>query len=373
MIIYSSLFVITVLVACLVNNHAVSHQNAYGLARADRQQYLNRACMGLLFVLLFLVAFCRYELGNDYKRYLEFFRLISKNQYVPTEPGFNAAVRVMQFLFGSETYLSIFAFCAAFTIALMLKALYDLSESFAFSFFLFMSFGYFFYSMNSVRYYMAASLAFVSMKYVLKRQYGKFLLLILLAASFHKSALVAVFVYFLANRSYKKWQYALFVSLMASALVLEEFYLKIILVFYPTYENSELLDGGTSVTNILRCGAVLLFSLLYYKDAVRDNVQIRFYHHLNLTAFLLYTCCSFLPEISRIGYYMTAGHIFLIPMIVNRIPDERKKKMWKLVIAAAAVLYFAAFLYKAYDPLIKLLPYRTWFFEPRPRFAEFGE
>lgn len=373
MAVYSSVFAVSVLLACLVRNHAVYEKNAYGSVCANRRQYLNRACMALLFALLFLVSFCRYELGNDYKRYLEFFRLISKNQYVPTEPGFNGLVRVMQFLFGSETYLSIFAFCAAFTIILMLKALYDLSEDFAFSFFLFMCFAYFFYSMNSVRYYMAIALVLVSVKYVLKKQYGKFIVLVLAASLFHKSALIAIPVYLLANRSYRKWQYGVLTALMASALVLEEVYLKIILFFYPTYENTQLLEGGTSLIGIIRCGAVLILGLLYYKDAVKDNPQVRFYYHLNLMAFLLYTCASFLPEISRIGYYMTIGHIFLIPMTLNRIVDEKVRKVWKILVIMAAIVYFAAFLYKAYDPLIKLLPYKTWFFERGPGFAEFGE
>lgn len=373
MIVYSGILVVTVLLSCLVRNHTVSSRNGYGGLQSSRQQYLNRACLALLFVLLFAVSFCRYELGNDYKRYLEFFRLISKDQYVPTEPGFNALVRLMQLLFGSETYLSIFAFCAAFTIALMLKALYDLSEAFSFSVFLFLCFGYYYYSMNSVRYYMAVALVLVSMQYVLKKQYLKFLLLVLLAALFHKSALLAIPVYLLANRSYQKWHYAVFTALMASGLVFEKWYLKIILILYPTYENTELLAGGTSVISIARCAAVLFLCLLYYRTAIRDQVQMRFYYHLNLMAFLLYTCCSFLPEISRIGYYMTIGHVFLLPMLLNRISDTRQRKFWKIVVVAAAIVYFGAFLYKAYDPLIKLLPYRTWFFEEGPRFMEFGE
>lgn len=72
------------------------------------------------------------------------------------------------------------------------------------------------------------------------------------------------------------------------------------------------------------------------------------------------------------GYYMTVGHIFLLPMIIGKISDRRYRRLWKLIIAAMAAVYFAAFLYTAYDPLIKLLPYKTWFFEERARLVEFG-
>lgn len=372
MVVYTSILIVTCCVACMVRNHAVYEKKTYEGIHAGRLQYWNRACIALLFVLLFAVSASRYELGNDYKRYLEFFRLISKDQYVPTEIGFNAIVRLMQMIFGSETYLSIFALCAAFTIGLFLKALYDLSENFGMSFFLFFCFGYYFYSMNSVRYYMAVALVMVSMQFVIKGQIGKFVSLVVIAALFHKSALIAIVVYLLAVGSYRRWQYGLLIAGMASALVLKDIYLKIILWLYPTYVNTELLEGGTSVINIFRCAAVLFLGLLYYKDAIADCVQTRFYFHLNLLAFLLYTCCSFLPEISRIGYYMTVGHVFLIPMIISRIPDRRQKKVWTVLIVAASLVYFAAFLYRAYDPLIKLLPYKTWFFEPKPRFEEFG-
>lgn len=334
-----------------------------------RQQYVNRACIGTIFLILFFVSACRFKVGNDYKRYLEFFRLIEKDQYVPTEIGFNFIVRLMQAIFGSETYLSIFALFALLTIGLMLYAVYELSEDFFFSFFLFMCFSYYFQSMNTVRYYLAIALTMVSMKFIFRREYLKFVCTILLASLMHKSVLIVIPIYLIAICPWKKW-FVLLMNLVAfSGWVLAPFYMKIILYLYPTYENTEFLEGGTSVTNIVRCAAILLLTLFYYKSVVQDNVKIRFYFHLNYIAFLLYTFCSFLPEISRIGYYLTIGQIFLLPMLVARIPDERQKKWLRYGIMAAAVVYFAAFLQTADHELIKLLPYQTWFFKPKFEFT----
>lgn len=334
-----------------------------------RQQYLNRACLGTIFLILFLVSACRFKVGNDYKRYLEFFRLIYRDQYVPTEAGFNWIVRLMQAIFGSETYLSIFALFALLTIGLMLYALYELSEDFFFSFFLFMCFSYYFQSMNTVRYYLAIAITMVSIQFIFRREYLKFMCCILLASLMHKSVLIVIPIYLIAVCPWKKWFVAVMSAAAASGLVLGPFYMKVILFLYPTYENTDMLEGGTSITNIVRCAAVLVLGLLYYKSAVQENIQIRFYFHLNYIALLLYTCCSFLPEISRIGYYLTVGQVFLLPMIVARIPDIRQKKILRLGIMAAAVVYFAAFLHTANHELIKLLPYQTWFFEPRFEFT----
>lgn len=378
MILYVCVAVLTIGLARLIKsrsalNSYAAGQNEFVNGRKQigttRQQYLNRACLATIFLILFLVSACRFKVGNDYKRYLEFFRLIYRDQYVPTEAGFNWIVRLMQAVFGSETYLSIFALFAFLTIALMLYALYDLSEDFFFSFFLFMCFSYYFQSMNTVRYYLAIALTMVSIRFVFRKEYLKFMCMILLASLMHKSVLIVIPVYLIAMCPWKKWFVALMSVAIASGLLLGPFYMKVILFLYPTYENTDLLDGGTSVTNIVRCGAMLFLTLFYYKSSVKENTQIRFYFHLNYIAFLLYMCCSFLPEISRIGYYLTVGQVFLLPMVTERIPDEKQRKLVRYVIMAAAVIYFIAFLQTADHELIKLLPYQTWFFEPKFEFT----
>lgn len=371
MLLYVGITVLTVIIAYHVQNHTAVYRKDGLLCR--RQAY-NAVCMSGIFTILFLVSACRYEVGNDYKRYLEFFRLVSVGSYadLPTEIGFNAIVKAMQVLFGSDIYLSIFALFAAVTVFLMLYGLYRLSGNFCFSFFLFMMFGYYFRSMNTVRYYTALAAAVVSIRYVLKRQYGKFVLIVLAASLVHKSVLIVLPAYYLANRQWNRRQLTVLAAGGIGAAVLRKPLLKLFLVLYPTYENTELLSGGTSWVNILLCFGVLAFTLIYYKDTVKGDRQLHFYFNLNIMALLLYTCCSFLPEVSRIGYYLTVGHIFLLPMVIGGIRDERRKRFWTWAIILMAVLYFCAFLYTAYDPLIKLLPYKTWFFEERARLVEFG-
>ena len=296
--------------------------------------------------------------------------MIPLHQVVPTEFGFNAIVLAMQFLFGRDTKLTIFALFAFATVAFMLKALYDQSEDFLFSFFLFMTLSYYFQSLNTVRYYLAWAVAVFSMKYVLKKQYMKFILLIALTATIHKSVLLVIPVYMLAALLSElphasKLRRALLLLLVlgaASGLVFQDLYLKAIVKLYPSYENTAYLDGGTSLINIVRIIGVFLLTLLYYRQAVRNSRQNRFYFYLNFFALLLYTCASFVPEISRVGYYMTAGHIFLLPSVVSQIEKERQRKAWKLVIIASAVLYFVVFLVKAQDLLVRIVPYHTWIF-----------
>lgn len=367
MTVYILLTIVTVIIAAFVKKQQPVHT---GACVVTRRQACNAICLLTLFALLFGVSACRYQVGNDYSRYEEFFHLIPLRQVVPTESGFNAVVLAMQFLFGRDTKLTIFALFAFVTVAFMLKAVYDQSEDFLFSFFLFMTLSYYFQSLNTVRYYLAWAVAVFSMKYVLKKQYLKFILLIAVTATIHKSVLLVIPVYLFAaflsglpqGLKLRKGLLAALVLLAASGFVFQDLYLKVIIRLYPSYENTSYLDGGTSLINIVRIIGVFLFTLLYYRQAVRDNKQNRFYFYLNFFALLLYTCASFVPEISRVGYYMTAGHIFLLPSVVSRIPREGARKAWKFMIIAAAVLYFAVFLVKAQDLLVRIVPYHTWIF-----------
>ncbi|MCM1428161.1 MAG: EpsG family protein, partial [Eubacterium sp.] len=114
--------------------------------------------------------------------------------------------------------------------------------------------------------------------------------------------------------------------------------------------------------NILRCLAVLVLSLFYYKKSIRGNRRMQFYFYLNLGALVLYVFCSFLPIISRIGYYLTISHIFFLPALIGQTENEKWKKLLRLGMIGAALLYFAMFMSRAYDDGLLILPYKTFFF-----------
>ena len=77
---------------------------------------------------------------------------------------------------------------------------------------------------------------------------------------------------------------------------------------------------------------------------------------------MLYTCCSFLPIITRIGYYLNMTQILFIPAILVKIKDRRQRRFWSVAVALAAAGYFALYLMRAGQDGIRVLPYRTFMF-----------
>jgi len=220
MILYVIVAAVTAGLGLLVNNHCLK-QNGI----VSRQQILNGLSLVSVFLILFALSACRLNVGNDYAKYVEFMHLINCDAFVPTEFGFNWIVKILYGISGFENYLLVFAFFAFFTVLIFLAAIYRQADSFGFSFFLFMAFGYYFQSFNTVRYYLALAIALYAIPYVLRKQWGRFIILILLGATLHKSLLVVIPLYILASISWKKWQLALAAVFCSTFFFLQAFYL----------------------------------------------------------------------------------------------------------------------------------------------------
>ncbi|MBO5503183.1 MAG: EpsG family protein, partial [Lachnospiraceae bacterium] len=74
----------------------------------------------------------------------------------------------------------------------------------------------------------------------------------------------------------------------------------------------------------------------------------------------------FIPEISRIATYLTVTQIFLIPEVILRAKEERTERVLTALTIVAGIAFFALFLWRAWDPLISILPYRTFVFHELP-------
>lgn len=344
-------------------NEANGETIGSGRKSLTRQKLFNIVLVTAVFLLLFAVSACRIAVGNDYWVYRSDFLLIQQNRHVAFEFGFVWVVRALQAMLNYDQYLPIFAFFSFFTILFFVRGIYDQSEQFCYSIYLFMTAGYYFSSLNSVRYYLVLSIALYSIKYVLSGEWGKFILWICVGACFHKSVLVVIPLYFLASRAWKKWHMLLLAAGCASLILFQDFYRKIIFTFYPFYEGSMFDTGETSITNILKCVAILVLSLIYYKQAIKDHPANRFYFYCNLGALVLYTFATFIPEISRIGFYLNITNIFLVPGILIRIRSKKQRIFWTVMVGLAFLGYFALFLRSAYSTDIRILPYRNWIFQ----------
>ena len=210
-------------------------------AGPDRQQACNAVAEFAIFCLLAGVSACRIAVGGDYWVYWLKFQLIDQGRHVSYETGFVYLVKFFHLIFGEESYLPIFGFFSLITVFFFLKALHDQADWYVFSLFLLLTQGFYFNSMNSVRYYFALALAMYAQKYVLRGEYGKLLLWVLLGCTIHKSVLLVIPAYIvidlLSRIRLKKWHYAVGVLLILSLIFGQDVYRDIIFRFYPLLQG----------------------------------------------------------------------------------------------------------------------------------------
>lgn len=364
MVLYLLISAAAVAAAAIVNK-------TEGMRAGSRGSLLRRSCLFLIALILMIPAILRQETGNDYLRYVEFFHLASIDAYVPTEAGFNWLAKAVYSLCGYENYLLLFAIYAVMTILAMLAVIRQQAENFCFSFFLFMMFGYYFQSFNTMRYYFALSLSLLAMTCLMRRQYAGFVILVLLASLFHKTALITLLLYPVAVRRWKKRELAAGVVPGLAVLLFHEKAMELLLSLYPSWEGTVDLAAGTSISwvNIAKCLAVLF--LAYYVKADEDpdtfrGRQLVMYRNSAYIGLLLYVFGWFIPEVSRICYYLTFTQIFYLPMLLSGFPEteqgRRQKKLLTILVIAAALVFFALFLRTAYRDTIKILPYKSFLF-----------
>lgn len=369
MILYIIVTISVLMLSLFVNTEYRRKQNMctaamLKTAAVTRQGLLNRALLFMVFMILFSVSALRVGTGNDYWVYRTGFLQINVGDTpVAYEYGFKAVVLLMQKIFYRDCYKEIFALFALLTAFFFVKALYDYSDWFFFSVLLFMANGFYFMSFSNVRYYFAFALVMCAYSFIGNRRYYEFAGIILIAALFHKTALISIPALIVAF--FLKWSRKTLwlIPTAVLGLILGKRVLTfLVFKLYPFYEGDPLGVGSISVINIAKCAAVLVFSLIYYKETIKGNAKGEMLFNLNLFAFLLYAFASYVPELTRICYYMVVGQVFLIPFILKRMKNRRAARLWGLLIGLAYAVYFAVFLKRGATPGINILPYLSWIF-----------
>lgn len=365
---YMSIALLTCMMACRIQP-AAAGESVWDAGQRTRKSFQNRLYIVGIFVILFLMMALRFDIGNDYRQYTQTAHEAFVGGYVVTEAGFNWLVRILYQIAGGEYYELVFAAFAFMTLIFFLGAFARQSADFSQTFFLFMTLGLYFQTFNTVRYYLALSIALFSMKYVLEKDYIKFVFWILIAALFHKSVLLVLPMYWIATFAWKRWHIAVGLLVSAGCLLGRGLILRLALILYPSYKNTIYLEEQFNPVSVLRILAVLalyLWFVLYRGDQIKDQGwyrELRFYGQLNLLAFAANTFFYFLPVVTRIAYYFGVSQLFMIPLILKHIEEDRIQKRVTVIIFSVCIIYFVVFLLQAHQDGVGLLPYKSWLFE----------
>ena len=304
------------------------------LTDKERQkQYL--IFTGIAIVLVMGLRYPRYEMVYDLEGYYNYYRNIDSIpwddifDYSRFEPGYALLNKILVTIVPWNQFIIIFE--AAFCVYSVFRFIYKNSEYPFYAAMFYVTLGTMSFQLTAFRQSFAIGICLMSVEYVKNRKPFKFMLSVLIAMSFHKTALVFAPFYFLGNKKLRIMSLVLMLSGVYFADVVTEFGNELLDMNYSGYVGNKY--GG--LVPILMYSITIAISLLYYKKLKKQaplNMLI-----IGLGIYLMrYTTLA----LERISFFYTSGVIIALPDAIYSEPDARLRACFKLLSVILAIVLF---------------------------------
>ncbi|QEY35540.1 EpsG family protein [Caproiciproducens galactitolivorans] len=305
----------------------------FGLCEIKKSKRNNAIFLLIVSVAMIVMSYLRADtVGIDYIQYADYFKqvrnggwsfLISNANMYRVEPGYSLFNYFVS-LFTDDVHIFML-FVSILTVGLTAVLLYKYSPVPWVGMFVFASFGFFGNSLSFLRQSIAIAIFLYAINFLKKKKLIPYILIILLAASFHKAIIIMIPVYFLAHIKVNWKSLTAYASLAALILVLSwplfNFVTKYVYQYYATQEGLYYMLGRDWQTAAIP--AITTVTILIVKNTIlkRDEANIVL---INFSVYsgLLYimTCQHFLFQ--RFGMMFFTSAILLIPELLASVGVE---------------------------------------------------
>lgn len=311
------------------------------LSQVYRERHRNFFLL-MAFVPLLLVSALRVGVGVDFENYRQIYEEVkdipwSQNRI---EPLYFLLAQASYFLY--DNFQVMVAASALLTQAFFWKAIKAQSCNTFLSVLLYITAGSYFSSLCYIRQYLGLGLVFMSYRFLKERRFLPFAALVLLAAMFHKSMIIALPLYVLTF-SFPLWLYFLITGgLVATSAFSEPLtQIAIRLLGYEEYVGTVHLQTDVSVTGIFIAALVTAGALAYRRQLLEDDPHNIAYLNFAVASLWLYALCWWIPMVGRVGMMFTVMNIVSIPKIISM----EKSRNLRLVYSIGILAVFFAFWY----------------------------
>ncbi|HWP50594.1 MAG TPA: EpsG family protein [Clostridia bacterium] len=296
---------------------------------------------------LALISSLRFMVSTDYYNYWEGFLQsyflswddFSRQRF---EKGYLSVGRLLSsFTLGYNILFVAFAILFATVMACFI---YRHSANVWVSFAAFVGFGFLYNSMCFLRQYTALMIMLFAFKYIEQRRFFRFAVFVLLATTFHISAIFMLPFYFILRIPMNKITLPIFLVLCGTVFFSSETVLRMVTkVFYKKYGTTSVeVIHGTSPGPCIAFLILLLICLLLYKPLLRRRQYNALLIHLLYWGTFLELVGIKHAIISRVAlFFMTPAVILLAAELVELFKTALQKTTWgaKQALAAAVLSY----------------------------------
>lgn len=283
----------------------------------------------------YTIAFDTIGRYDSFKKYYDLY--LSDQEFIFSESGFHYFVWFLTRIF-SDSQMIIVASSLVTTVAVC-QFLRNNVEDVPTGLLIYVCLGLLTFNMNGMRQALAMSICLYSYEFAKKRKMILFVLSVLLAMQFHKTAICFIPVYFLPTLKEGKANTFLYICGMIIFLFGVDWFIESFNAFTgEDYELDAQATGG-GFTVILLYAFAFGMSLLMHDSL--DNRQIRISFFCVTTGFAAYIARFFSNEImERISYYYFYFLLLLLPQLFGQL-EEREQKIVKIGFSVFAILLFA--------------------------------
>jgi hypothetical protein len=303
------------------------------LCEMKKSKRNNAIYLFIVSVTMIVMSYLRADtVGIDYKQYADYFTqvrnggwsfLISDANAYRIEPGYSLFNYVIS-LFTGDVHIFML-FIAIFTITLTAVLLYKYCPIPWVGMFVFVSFGFFGNSLSFIRQSMAIAIYLFAVHYLKERKLLPYIIIVLLAASFHKAILIMIPVYFIANIKVSWKSLVAYSGLTALIMIfswpLFYFITQYVYQYYATPDGIYYMNGRdwqTATIPVVTTITIVLLKDFILKRDPKNMALINFSVYSGLLYIM--TCQHFLFQ--RFGIMFFTSAILLIPELLASVGVE---------------------------------------------------
>lgn len=300
---------------------------------------------------------------NDTETYIRGFNSApTPAEYLATNPNLleNPAFYLIQsiFKYGISDNANLFLLCvAAFSVSTMVVFVRRYSKSFAFSTVMLFSLGLYISNFAAVKQCIAISIVLLAIPSLLRREYVKYIIAVLLASLFHAYALMLIILPLFLN---KPWTKITYITIFA--------FIVVIFTFEATISNfldladslgKEISDDVVFETEGINLFRLAVFSIPFlisfifrYRIKTTTEASSDMYLFINMAilSFLVMGLGIFNAAnlFGRSANYFQIGAVISLPWMIKRVFAEKSANVI-LGIAAICYIFFLWYGYRDFD------------------------
>lgn len=316
------------------------------------------------FVVLFLLAGFRGEsVGGDLKRYLPEFYNVARSNFAKVfeagyhEPGYVIYIKLLSLI--SEDNRSFIVGTALASMIGPCVLIYKYSKNPAVSVILYYAMGYYTNTFNNVRQSIALSVAFCIIPFLVDRKFWKYLFGVLVATSFHYSAIILLVAYPLTSKEldFKRLMIYLLAGLATVYLFTMDIFTYLASFVLSKYDPEELLEerGGQGYGLFVFYAILLvLMSVFYLRRRKKILADQRSFLSVLVVFMLLTTLIQmaapvFASMVRMTFYFFIPVVMIAVPYISSLIKVKLHRELFNIAVFGYAILYMVFIIY-AFNP-----------------------